>query len=431
MAITDGMVVYGGQPLYIEHIQRWDMRPIYDESSAQKHLLHVHIGVQAVWNPQASRSELGKPALESIDALKQQMTTPRQRLTITIGGVVVLQSPLPVDGVAGAFHTQDGRTGPNPIAFNVIEIMGIKTCLAYFEIETWIPNPCPGTLTAVLGHRWKMSHEYDEFMYCTRHIEGRAVFRGDLMAQRGINPDFFRDFLMHPIPPRFKRRVPQVELSEDGLELRYHVIDEQQPINLKSQDPADNGEHDVVKVRGVWKCGFTKAHLIGGIARYISMTAEAWGRSRSGRTAPIRAILKMVAAFGFADLFSAPTYYKMDLTVDLWDKYARIDCGLIIDSAAGNALTDISSFVGLNVGVNIEPFRLGDKFFNGSGVTRFPDEIFGVTTIDDTVANPFLPYSRGSRGRDLEQLVAQVLLTPCVRPPVPATTPKITKEAAG
>lgn len=417
MAIDLGMLVYQGQPMFIENISRWDRRTVYTDDGAHKELTHHHIGVTAVWNPQATRSALGKPALVSIAELSELLLTPRGKLTITIGGEVVLQSPAPKAG--GGSYPCDAKNGPNPIALNVTEIMGIKTCIAYFEIETWIANPCQDNPTSILSHRWSMTHEYDDLLYCTRRIHGEAVFRTDYLNDRGQLPDDFRRNFFHPLPTRMKREGMVVTASEDGASLTYDFVDVQQPVILLPIIKED--QYSISKVRGKWRTGWKRTHLLGGWSRWVSMNVEAWGSPGTSRAWPIICCLKMVAAFGFNDLLpNTSAFYDMDLEVDLWDKYASLSCGLFLAGVGENLAADLGALIGAGrdplsvvnaLGGSVGPIQLGP--------TRFPEVIDGVTSVDNTKRNPVLPQSGGTRGTFVEALVTQALLKPCVTPPAP------------
>jgi hypothetical protein len=138
--------------------------------------------------------------------------------------IVWLQSPRP--GL-----NSDAKNGPIIRATPVLGIQGVGMSLAYgLEITTYEP-PCPeGYDRYILGHRWQMTHEWDEDYYITRNVTGQIWFHTGIMEANGFRPDNITRQLFHPIPLGFKRRLGPVRFSSDKTSLLYSYSDTDQKI---------------------------------------------------------------------------------------------------------------------------------------------------------------------------------------------------------
>jgi hypothetical protein len=252
------IITYGCLSFEVENVYRWDNRAIYDETSSDYLYNHVVIGVQAVFNPFATvgndytgedrtvttvgkRTAIaGKWGADTVRDISALLLQPRQKLTIHLGGIRVLESPL--ISPDGQPYPCDAKNGPKPLSFRVIAIHGEgKTLICSFEIETFINafnSPQPGVTPTVLSHRWTMNHDIDPNFITTRTITGQALFRKDYLTQHpqyGNSPVFADDFrakIFHPIPKGFKRSSVRVTLSPDGTQLFYTLVDKEQMMNI-------------------------------------------------------------------------------------------------------------------------------------------------------------------------------------------------------
>lgn len=171
--------------------------------------------------------------------LRNRLMTPRGKLTITgfdwsAGNdarpktLAFLESPKPP-------YVCDPANGPHPIACDVIQGNDMSMAV-YFEIQTAV-LPCEDQSDRlVLSHRWQMSHTHDENQYLARVIDGEVVLNGSMINTFGINPDFLRSQLFHPIPAGCYRTVPHVTPSVDGLTYTYQTIDTDQTITFDAGD---------------------------------------------------------------------------------------------------------------------------------------------------------------------------------------------------
>lgn len=169
--------------------------------------------------------------------IRGRLQTPRRPLVIRAldeNGKYVewLRAPRGPDAV-------DAANGPFPISVDVVSAQGNGDTLGvYFQVRTCL-TPCPtGSDRLVLAHRWQMSHKQDENFYLTRVIQGEITFNGAVLAASGLHPDDVRNQFIHPIPLGFRRGVPDITQSSDGLTLSYTITDTDQTVTF---DPADSG----------------------------------------------------------------------------------------------------------------------------------------------------------------------------------------------
>lgn len=411
-------VRYNDFELGIERVVRWEQRAVYDESGVDFLYNHITIGVQCVVSPAelATKTAEGAWAPVTIADLRSLLMIPRRDLLVRIGDYTVIQSPAERPNADRPFQT-DCKNGPQPLAFNVLHIIGPKTAICYYEIETWV-NDCVDALTPVLlSHRWEMAHEIDDRFYTTRTISGTAVFRSDFLLDDPIRgnrtPDNFRTYFNHPIPDNFKRDSVRVTASPDGLALRYQIRDVEQDVNLGINNP-------VVKIQGSYRFGL---HSPGGNYAlfqyghtYVGLAIQVWGKRTSTKQQLINACVQAALAFKFCDPRVRASYFKSDWVVHLDKRYVELSMGAMID---GNTVSMISG--AFDAGAAIGG---GFQFFNA-----FPEGIPGVA--DDASTNNPRPPTAGVRGTYVGRLALQALSQPCTAPlaaqlPVGAGTPEST-----
>lgn len=197
-----------------------------------------------VMEPRAGGMPVGTPAFgqrtgpETDAELYLRLMTPRQRLVVwafdrqTGGRIAWLESPRPGFSV-------DAANGPKPVACDIISVAGEPHSVGvYYQIETYQP-PCPvGSDRLILSHRWEVSHGHDDDYYLTRVITGTVVFHAGVRDLIGIHPDRIRNQFLHPIPLGFRRGLPEITQSSDGLTIHYVITDTDPTIIFA---PGDSG----------------------------------------------------------------------------------------------------------------------------------------------------------------------------------------------
>lgn len=170
------------------------------------------------------------------NAIFQNLAVTPGNLTITFGGVTILQSPL--DGM-----TIDARYGPQCKMCGLNSVGGISSLVLDLQFETWLPfctttNPPP----LILANRWSVQSSYDEQYFATHVYEGEAVFNMAMLTGFGVVPDMYRNWLVPPPAPNFQRKQPTFELMSGGESLRYQVTDEECRINFPAGAGMDQSQ---------------------------------------------------------------------------------------------------------------------------------------------------------------------------------------------
>jgi hypothetical protein len=185
--------------------------------------------------------EPGHPAALTDAVVRHMLMQPRKTLTIMVNGVIALRSPFNQNpSGSGQPLATDAHNGPICRFCDVQEVVGTKTYIVRWLIEVAV-NECPGLTTGsglrtptIISHRWQATDEIVKPHYLTtRVINGHAILRTDLMLANGYAPDDFRAALFHPVGQNMQREDIQVHVSEDGSELSYTLVDQEQLYNLQ------------------------------------------------------------------------------------------------------------------------------------------------------------------------------------------------------
>lgn len=120
----------------------------------------------------------------------------------------------------------DADNGPMPLSCDVVGVSGEGHSVGVlYQIRTCLP-PCPERSDRfVLAHSWQMTHAHDDDYYLTRVIQGEIVFHPGVVRLNEIRPDLIRNQFIHPIPLGYRRGVPEITASSDGLTIRYTITD--------------------------------------------------------------------------------------------------------------------------------------------------------------------------------------------------------------
>lgn len=234
--------------LMLTRLRPFALRAVMSRSGQTYLYHHIRCSMDFVASPSATvpppflrdhrhpRVNTGLWAKESIPYLRYLLLRPRQKLLITRGDTVLLESPQRTIG--GQEMPCDANGGPVPISCDFHTFIGDKTALGTYVIETWISysrGGANGQVPTVLAHEWDVSSRLDGDTYLTtRTIQGNIVLRRDLMEIRrigntvGLRPQDFVPSLFHPPVDGYRRTGVDVRYSSDGTSLDYTIVDEQQ-----------------------------------------------------------------------------------------------------------------------------------------------------------------------------------------------------------
>lgn len=288
------IVEYNNVTLALCQLRGWD-RVV--EMDGPQYLWTRHtIRVSGVYNPKATsyRDNDGTPAqadgrmAPTTDvSIRHALSQPRQTLTISVGGQIVLESP-------EDDNETDAHNGPTPKVHAIVESIGVKTFLVDWSIEVCVNETPGGTVPIVLSSRWTMEdHIALPHYLTTRVIQGWATLRSDLMLEAGRVPDDFRSALMHPVGTNMQRESIDVAVDDEGTGIEYTLVDQEQMFNIEpaatrlgvtkiegyhTAEISKPGIEDVVTnvggsiARGLGSVGFAMTGGIGGEVLGTGMT---------------------------------------------------------------------------------------------------------------------------------------------------------------
>lgn len=102
----------------------------------------------------------------------------------------------------------------------------------------------------IISNRWTMRQEPDPETYLNSTvIEGKAVFRLDILSRLGMTADQLRSYILPPVATGYVRKPVTMVIGGEGNELLYNIVDHQQLMN----NPGGHrwGVHSVVTVNSV------------------------------------------------------------------------------------------------------------------------------------------------------------------------------------
>jgi hypothetical protein len=233
----------------------YEMKLVQSPDKAQDLSIHHILKVSAIINPAinsfqespgaggvATRYPLSPERMaENAAMLKKHLLVARGPLDYYVGGVAVLQSPVPILNVPNAQrYPCDSNHGPLPLYCDVSHITGTSTFLVRFGIETWIDacvqSPTP---SYIHSHRFSMTYDVDGDSWLTaRTVTGHVKFRPEFLERTGIPPDQVERKYFHPELPGFKRHNVRVQALPNGMEVAYSFTDTEQTLPLGSLSPA-------------------------------------------------------------------------------------------------------------------------------------------------------------------------------------------------
>lgn len=398
------LLTYGGIPLEIEHIARWDQRDDYSDDGTTYLFTHHRLSVRGVINLAAmARNKnpqgIGLTMPFSKPQIELLLSRPRQLLTVQVGDRFLLMSPAmkPAGVAPNLFYPTDCKNGPCPIGTPLVSLHGQKTAVVDFDIETWVNPTLSTTGSALLAHRWSMQHDIDENFFTTRTIQGHAVFRTDHLLDRGEVPDDFRQRLFHSVPPNFTRIRVSVQITEDGTRCNYTIVDRQNTINL---DPSLG----ITKVEASMAIHFMDPGIgINFATRKATLSLHIWGSRRTKRIDLLNALTACANAYGF------PPFAWFCSNTRQWVNMAEKEASLDVDILTNSMFTTITQWVR-------NEWRAA---WNGQAWDSFPEDLTKLARFNngDSLYPGVGTNHQGSRGDYIGRMVHQALTTPSFNPP--------------
>jgi len=201
--------------------------------------------------------------LESDNAIRHRLMSPRGRLMYVVGGNYVIDSP-------HGNEACDVTFGPIPLFCHIEKIAGMGTISVLFGIQTDI-SQCPlfeDKFPAVMSHEYSQQVEIDEQFRTKRTTRGEIRVRADVMASTPCTPDAFREYFAQSCPAHYKRDAIRVVQHPDMTRLEYVVVD------VEKERPIINGyevdvQYDIEKDDGTTV--HKKVDLKGAVTRLANL----------------------------------------------------------------------------------------------------------------------------------------------------------------
>lgn len=362
----------------------------------------------------------------------------------------------------------DANNGPFPLEINIRRISGTVSFNVDFTIQCDI-NECYRVYSEpafVLSNRWQMTHDVNEHAFTVRHVQGRAIFRTDVMLSQEIKPDDYRAAFFFPVPENFKRQNINVSVNPDGNECHYSFSDVEQSHNIICKK-------NVTKIEAWANISVSQGSLEQGVVALAKAAKRAAMHplreaARSTTVAPGAAAGAAMAGIELASSAAAIEYGLLPratiaVNVRVWGNRlsTRKDLEQVSAKVIALKLPQLQKGIVFNIplpGINIPIALVGlgrlvygtdannnydlmgryvdasitlhcgpiSSFFNAPAALivglskRFPelldDNIGDIATTKDTKGYA-MPNDSGSRGTYTEFCVAQALQNICGNPP--------------
>lgn len=222
-------VTYNGVTLHNVATREWVEDVVRDDSGTDviRHkfrmrfdgLIHGGTGEPSHIKGPAQANLPGTNPTANIIAIRERLKAPRQELTVTVGGQVLLtcKPPLPPDIDA------DVNSGPKPSGVTVTQVVGSLCYRVSFTIECEKVE-CyggGGTTNFVLSNRWGVTEMTGATGYTTRHIRGNLVLSS-------LDAGHAAKRLCIPfLEPGFARQSIEFGVDASGLKCSYSITDTQ------------------------------------------------------------------------------------------------------------------------------------------------------------------------------------------------------------
>lgn len=311
----------------------------------------------------AANKELLNPA-EIMNVVRSMLLKPRKQLSFKVNFVEMIpQAQGKLEG------TVDIRNGPRPTHCNIHQLTDVSFLLDYGIVaEYWENTSADGTSKNkqggdVLFNRWKEIVELDECMRTRRTREGYFRIRSDNAS--GAIPDNLRSKMaVVSIPKGFLRESSRYEQSQDGLTLRYRLVDRE--VFKLPPSPAYKAEGEYVDqsdgFMAQYRSASVRVRLYGSVRTPQDQLLDAamsvlTGKIQANLGKPLAVPIKGKESF----LFTRPIYTNLATKIWMYDNIVEVTGTAMVNLStttefqmatgwSGNAIT----FTPLSDGVDNE-----------------------------------------------------------------------------
>jgi hypothetical protein len=413
-------VFYNGYQLNLVKTNSFSESPEYSDDGTDYLWTKFTIDVTCIFAPGATAVNFFGQQLVQYDPafpigadtttanLKEALLVPRRALIYQGEHSRVITSPPFVQGVQSGV---DCKNGPRVIDCTVTKMAGSHSWWVNWKCETWLTN-CPGIFSTqfppIVSNRWSNEQTIDEDLRTTISMDGTTIFRADYLEALGVSnnfnfgADYWRAALLPPCPLGFKRKETRVQVDPLGTTLRWHVTDEEQPVNIGSL--LGKNVWGVTRFEATYGQNTIRAgegNAVGP-AYITSLDAAAWGHPKCSR--------KNLLIF-----LSLMAIEKLGLTPPIGNPRAKGSTPIVRSISIREALHE--RMIQLHVEVwNVVPPGQNGQVSRTLNPAALGTEL-AMLANDGTNPNP--PFDNGTRGFYFGQMFTQALQYACVQPVPP------------
>lgn len=245
-------VTYNGVSIEQCVTRRFSQEPVFDPSDTDLLYYKFTIRVSGFVHGHTDWTSVGTSGVTGVtqDAasyerhLRYKLLENRQNFEMRMGvtaqadGTVLLAAkPVPSEASPRVMTGYDLNNGPRCRMLEITHVTGneifkieaeFEVCVMECDAEGNVPNG-----TGVLSNRWSCVDEVDTNFFTTRTYDGLLrTFSGQ------INPNAFRAYVVPPLQPGLRRERMLFSVTEDGLTMRYTVVDKE--VAFSAPHPATN-----------------------------------------------------------------------------------------------------------------------------------------------------------------------------------------------
>lgn len=272
-------VIYNGVEMHNVVTRQWEEEIVYDQSETDVIGHKYHLMFEGLLHAEKIASQFdstltpawiagtggiaSQTSAVSIEKeLRRRLREPRQTLSVLIGDELIL-GVVPTTSQTRTLFDRDVSNGPHPKTVRITSVVGSKVFRIQFEIETTklecTDSNSGGTIPLVINNRWSVAELTDENFYITRRINGRIrLSASNLSAGHSFKP-----LVVPSLEDGFKRDSVDFEITENGLDATYTIVDQQ--VHTSAPFPATDlsGRFSVSTADGVTYFSRIEVHLVG------------------------------------------------------------------------------------------------------------------------------------------------------------------------
>ena len=244
-------VEYNGIELVDCQTLKFEQQPIYDASGQTHQFERYTVRITGYFLAQQYSYPSIQPQVSGSNSagrhfvgLREKLNAKRKSFKMTLGfsgpspQVILEADPLGLETTTGdpenVSLTTDVANGPTPQVISVQHIASDAAIRIEWEVVIHLLPKCDKysveggsedsiqRLYGVLSNRWSCTDDIDENYWTTRTWQGEMK-----LAHPCRNPHDFRGLCIPEIQPGMRREKLNFIAAEDGLTLRYHVIDKE------------------------------------------------------------------------------------------------------------------------------------------------------------------------------------------------------------